>query len=122
MANIKFAEMILEIMTQFGGRLPGKALHHQPWTSKVTVSPLFSILRKYEAYYVYMFGRHNNLQADYHNYTSKPETHTPNRMISRILGRAGITVRAKTKNSQLRMMETAKSLCVCKALVKPELF
>ena len=56
MANIKFAEMILEIMTQFGGRLPGKALHHQPWTSKVTVSPLFSILRKYEAYYVYMLA------------------------------------------------------------------
>jgi hypothetical protein len=68
------------------------------------MAPLFLILRKYEAYYVYMFGRHNNLQADYHNYTIKPQSHTPNRMISRILGRAGITVRAKTKDSPLRML------------------
>jgi hypothetical protein len=35
MANIKFAEMILEIITQFGGRFPGQALCSAPADSDI---------------------------------------------------------------------------------------
>ncbi|KAI8575212.1 hypothetical protein K450DRAFT_262912 [Umbelopsis ramanniana AG] len=119
---MKFAEMVWEIIMRFDGRFFGQALHHRTWGTKVTVGPLFLILRKYEAYYVHIFGRHYNLQDEHHRYTTKPETHTLNRMISRILGRAGITVRAKTKSSPPRMIQCAESLCVCKALVQPEHF